>query len=290
MPRGSPFTRLCQSISEVKPNIGADLHIHSTFSDGDLTPAEIIHQASKVGLGACALTDHDTVAGVRQVWPGQHNQLEFIPGVEITSCYQGHIVHILGYYIDPEADQLCSCLDSICQQRRERLHIIIDRIGDIHPDFRSQAGRLLDSNTGSLGRRHLAKLLVQMKAVSSLHQAFSRYLNNSTRRSMVPFGIPVERALAVIRNSGGVASLAHPSENITFTDLQTLQKKGLAGLECYYPWSKPKHGKKLKLWATELGLLNTGGSDYHGQDQKGRSIGSFGIPAADLAKLKELRQ
>jgi len=256
-----------------------DLHTHSTASDGTFPPWEVVRLAKERRLKALALTDHDTIAGLPEaVAAGQEFGIEVIPGVEISAKHPQGSMHILGYFLDYENDRLAQRLAVLQQARKDRNPRIIAKLNQLGiPLTMEQVERI--SGGGQVGRPHIARALYQSGFVRSLQEAFDIYLGNNGRAYVSKFRFPPDEAIAMIRDARGIPVLAHPftlgletSETLRPL-LKELMALGLAGIECYYPeHSSGQEGLYLFL-ARELGLLITGGSDFHGDNKPEVNLG-----------------
>lgn len=283
MPSGQPFTALCRAANQPATTRRADLHVHSTYSDGAYTPAEVVSLASRSRLIAVALTDHDTLAGVDPArTAARGTSVEIIPAVEITAEQHGRELHLLGYFVDVNDAPLRAALDRLRVQRHVRFHEMVERL--------QRRGIAVSSEhfdvPGTLGRRHLATLLVQSKRVATIREAFARYLNHSDLAAIPKLRLPVAEAIALVRGAGGVAAWAHPAYDGTEHRLRELQRLGLGAVEAEYPGHRPSLIRSLRQHAVELGLAVTGGSDCHGPGPVKRAIGAVGINATELEALR----
>ncbi len=284
MPAGQPFTQLCQALSRPRHYGRADLHLHTTFSDGTYTAAQIVELARRSGLSAIAITDHDTFAGIA---PARHvagSSVEVIAGVEITAEFRGKELHLLGYFFDLENEPLRAALDHLQEERIGRFHEMIERLGSLGIHFREEEV----ARAPSLGRRHLAEMLVQAKKAASVREAFHRWLGDHGKANVPKTRLPVADALALVRAAGGVASWAHPNYDCTRESLLELKRLGLAAIEAEYPAFRSSRAKELRQLASELGLAISGGSDCHGPDEPRRAVGTCSIAHADLTRLREM--
>jgi 3',5'-nucleoside bisphosphate phosphatase len=268
----------------------ADLHVHSTFSDGQLTPAQVLAEARAENLTALAITDHDTIEAYRvakaALVPGE--KLELISGVEITCEFGGREVHLLGYGVDPESPELNDRLREVRERRVERFLAMARTLGELGARLDSEEVERLANSGTTLSRRHLAELLLRTKQVSAIFYAFVKYLNRPEITSLPKARIPVRAGIRLVREAGGVSSWAHPPADCTVEQIREWRDYGLNAVEVEYPWTNPSHGKKLKGMAVQLGLLVTGGSDFHGVEPANRKVGSKGITSEEFAKLKQL--
>jgi predicted metal-dependent phosphoesterase TrpH len=283
----SSFTRLCQLVAGLADSGRADLHVHTTHSDGLFTPEEVVERARRAGLVAVAITDHDTLSGVavaRAVARG----IEVITGVEITAEYQGRELHLLGYFVRPDNAGLSAALAAVRRQRGERFELIAGRLRGAGLSVEEEAIRAWRAGGATLGRRHLARMLVESRQAGSLFDAFSRHLNTPEIQAVPKLRLPVAAAITLVKDAGGVSSWAHPPSDVTEEQLRELRAFGLGAVEAEYPWPKPAHGKRLRELAREIGLTVTGGSDCHGPQPNSRAVGAKGVSRSELDRIRAL--
>ncbi len=262
-----------------------DLHTHSNASDGSLTPREVVRLAKDRGLVALALTDHDTIDGLEEAMAaGDEFGVEVIPGVEISAKHPGGSMHILGYFLDRRSRSLAERLAVLQQARKDRNPQIIAKLNALGiPLTLEQVAAI--SGGGQMGRPHIARALYEAGYVSSLQAAFDLYLNNRGKAYVGKFRFPPAEAIAMIREAGGIPVLAHPFTLNHHTPeelralLSQLQNLGLQGVECYYPEHTPEQEAVYVRLAGELGLLVTGGSDFHGDNKPEVVLGRVNIQA-----------
>ncbi len=286
MPAGQPFTQLCQALARPRHFGRVDLHLHTTFSDGTYTPAGIVSVARRTGLSAIAITDHDTLAGIAPTQQAADASLEVVSGVEITAEFQRKELHLLGYCFDAEDSSLRFALARLQSQRVGRFHEMIERLRKL--GVRIDKAEVAHLGDASLGRRHLAELLVQAKQATSVREAFQRWLGDHGRASVPKTRLPVADAIALVRGAGGVASWAHPNYDCTRETLLELKGLGLGAVEAEYPAFRSGRIRELRGLARELGLAVTGGSDCHGPDEPRRAIGTSSITHDELMGLREM--
>jgi len=256
-----------------------DLHTHSNASDGTLPPREVVRLAKERGLMALALTDHDTIDGLAQaVAAGKELDLEVIPGVEISAKYFNGSMHILGYFLDYGSELLAQRLAVLKQARKDRNPQIIAKLKARGiPITMEQVEQI--SGGGQVGRPHIARALYEAGQVRSIQEAFDIYLGNNGVAYVSKFRFPPEEAIAMIRDAQGIAVLAHPFTLGLHTAetlrplLKDLMNLGLAGVECYCPEHSPNEEALYLSLVRELGLLVTGGSDFHGDNKPEVSLG-----------------
>jgi 3',5'-nucleoside bisphosphate phosphatase len=289
MPVGQPFTRLCQQLARPRSAGRADLHVHTTHSDGNYTPAQVVELARRCGLSAVAITDHDTTSGIpvaRQA-AGAASTPEIIAGVEITAEFRGRELHLLAYFIRLDDARLQAALDALRADRVGRFWEMVARLRQLGVNLPDEILAGLGT-TGTLGRRNLAELLVRAKKTATVREAFQRYLSDHGRAAVPKRRLPVAEAIALVRGAGGVAAWAHPTYDCTRATLVELHALGMRGVEADFPSCRGVRAQELRGWAAELGLAVTGGSDCHGPEPVGRGIGVHGISAAELAALRRM--
>jgi 3',5'-nucleoside bisphosphate phosphatase len=259
-----------------------DLHVHSTASDGSLSPRELVAEAKTQGLRAIALTDHDTTEGLDEALAaGAALGLEVIPGIEISAEHKPGSMHILGLFIDHRHPQLDEQLKILKQARAERNPQIIAKLQKLGLAI-TMAEVQQASGGGQVGRPHIAQVLLNKGYVGSFPEAFDRYIGNHGPAYVNKFRFTPQKAIAMIIAAGGIAALAHPfsleysSTRHLKLILQQLQEWGLTALEVFYPEHSPQKQAIYRNLARELGLLLTGGSDYHGVIKPEVKIGLVG--------------
>lgn len=275
-----------------------DLHVHSIFSDGSLTPEELIEQACLVGLRALALTDHDTTAGLlRFLAAAAGRAIRAIPGVEISAEFSPGTLHLLGYFVRPDDVALNEGLAWIRGGRALRNAEILRKLQKLGLALTWEE---VVRHAGSevVGRPHFAQALLARGYVSTKDEAFDRYLGKgkpayAERRRFTP-----EDSVRLIREAGGVPVLAHPfTLHLDSTGLrqliESLMAEGLAGLEAYYPEHTPDLQQAYARLAGELGLVATGGSDFHGElapdIRLGSGFGDLQVPDDVVERLEARR-
>lgn len=261
-----------------------DLHVHTNFSDGTYTPAQVVDLARRAGFAALAITDHDTLGGVPAACAAATgSSLEIVPGVEITSEYNRRELHLLGYFVALDHLGLAAALENIRQHRIERFREMIERLRGRGVSL-AEEEQCVQGAPEALGRRHLAEILVRARRVANVREAFQRYLGDQGDVAVPKKRLPVAEALALVRDAGGVAAWAHPPYDCTQENLAELRELGLAAVEVEYPDVRRSRILQLRGWAEQLNLAVTGGSDCHGPGR--RSVGSCTISAAEFAQLR----
>ena len=277
-----------------------DLHAHTTFSDGSLSPKELIDLAIEKKINVLAITDHDEVGALKAAIEYAANlPIEIVPGVELSAEYdlpgQGHL-HILGLFIDYQNKELTNQLNLLKQARYERIKTMVSKVNTLgyNLDFDE-----LEQNIGkgSAGRPHLARLLVEKSIVNDIPEAFSKYLSKGQLAYVSKKKLSTQSAINLIHNAGGLAIIAHPF-SIGFStypemgrEILKLKAIGLDGVEAYYT----SHNVYLTRWlldfAQENNLLISGGSDFHGDPRPdielGTGFGNLNVPYSVYKKLLE---
>lgn len=267
----------------------ADLHLHTRFSDGTFTPEELVENAVRVGLNAIALTDHDTMDGCPRAATACANAgLEFIPGTELTAEFEGHELHLLGYWMDVSSPGLADELRHFQQVRQRRINEMVARLNELGIPL--TAGSVLElANCESPGRPHLARALVAGGHVRDYDAAFDKYLKKG-RPGWVPKArLEAARAIDLVHRAGGVAVLAHPGLYRQDSLIPRLAAEGIDGLECWHTRQGPEASARYARLAGELGLVATGGSDCHGTGKGNPLIGSLRIPYEQVEALRARR-
>ncbi|NCC24840.1 MAG: PHP domain-containing protein [Deltaproteobacteria bacterium] len=275
-----------------------DLHTHSTASDGTLPPGKLIREAARQGLKAIALTDHDTTAGLGEALRVAHELgMELIPGVELSVDFSPGFMHLLGLWLAPEAPKLNAVLADLRHKRDTRNERIVSRLNELGIDITYDEVREL-AGEGSVGRPHLAQILVRKGVVSSVNQAFAEFLGSTGRAYIPKEKLTPERAVEVLLEEGATVILAHPyslyqtpeEEEMTMVRLKNL---GMTGIEAYYSLHDKKTTKRYLSLAKRHGLLPTSGSDFHGYVKPDISLGvgqgNLTGPYALLQALKDHR-
>ena len=279
-----------------------DLHIHTTASDGTDSPAEVVRKARTLGLHAIAITDHDTTRGVAEAQQtAAGSDLQVIPGIEISTGFydtQDHVtdVHVLGYFVNPAAESLDSMLNWMLQERdvrNRKLAAALTACG-WPMDLEAMKAEHPDS---TFGRMFFARALLERGAVSSIAEAFDRFIGPGGCCYVPKTPFPFAQAMAVIRDAGGLPVLAHPyqygfPETVLERFIREGRDAGAAGLEVYYSLYSPAQQQALLALAARFGLVPTGGSDYHGTNkphiQPGTGQGDLYVPDEILTGLEAL--
>lgn len=272
-----------------------DLHTHSTASDGSMTPVELVRHAFEKGLGAVALTDHDTVSGVEQaVEEGNKLGIEVIPGVEISVSFEPEM-HLLGYFFNGNYNSILKTLEELRERREQRNPRIVSKLKELGFDItlsevNSQAAG------GNAGRPHIARVMMDKGYVASIEEAFDKYLASGRPAYFKKDKLTPAEGISEIAGAGGVPVLAHPIYlNMSLDRLDILLEQlsimGLKGIEAYYSENNAVQTSELLQLAQKHKLLVTGGSDFHGSFKQdieiGSGRGSLKVPYSLLFGLKQ---
>lgn len=252
-----------------------DLHIHTNASDGALGPYEVIERAVTAGLDVIAIADHDTTGAVAPATAAAAgHDLEVLPAIEISASHRGRDIHVLGYMVDPEAPVLQAHGAEARDRRDVRIREMIGRLAelDVHVDYEAVVAEA-GPNARALARPHLARVLWNEGHVSSVAQAFDRYIADDGPAYVAVDALDVPGAIRRIHEAGGIAVWAHPPMPLLGGALQEFVDAGLDGLECYRPRVSEADLNRLLNKARQHDLVVTGGSDWHG-DWHGQ-LGSF---------------
>lgn len=264
----------------------ADLHTHSTASDGLSEPAEIVRQAKQVGLSAVSLTDHDAVLGIDEaVNAGEKLDIEVIPGIEISTLENGQDVHILGYFINHKNKEFLHALEELQKVRDRRNEMMISKLNDLGIEITLDEVTIkLRRDGANIGRPHIGEVLLDKGVVKSMEEAFDKYLGKNGKAYINPVRISPEEGIDLIRKAGGVPVLAHPGVYDDDVMVARLIKYGLVGIEAFHPDHDSHRERKYRGMAERYGVLATGGSDFHGS----RSGVMFHAPIGKKTVLYEV--
>jgi predicted metal-dependent phosphoesterase TrpH len=269
-----------------------DLHMHTTASDGRCTPRELVDRVVAAGITVMAVTDHDTTASIDEVRElARARGIEAHSGIEITAVEDGRDLHVLGYFLDPAEARLIEFLRVQRETRVRRVHAIAARLAELGVPIDLPA--LLDEaqrNLGrSIGRPQVARALQRAGHVADVKEAFDRFLRAGGPAFVSRPGSPPEVVFAIIHRAGGVASLAHPGRSRIDERIEALAVAGLDALEVYHSDHDSAAVERYHRMASELGLLMTGGSDFHGDPTHGIEPGASTLPAEEWQRLSAAR-
>ncbi|MBD2427161.1 PHP domain-containing protein [Phormidium sp. FACHB-1136] len=269
-----------------------DLHNHTTYSDGTLSPADLVKEATTAGVKALAITDHDTLAGWDEAFSAAGDVLEIVPGVELSTTENGRSLHVLGFY--PNRDALDPALQERLEVRRERAAAMVERLAELGLPITLPA---MEGNRAP-GRPHLAAAMVSAGYATSMDEVFDRWLGDHGP-AYVPYAeFSAADGIRLLRDCGAVPVWAHPylfRGGTVETVLPRLVEAGLMGLEVYHPSHSPSDVRRLEAFCQRYGLVMTGGSDYHGpspdrQRAKDQShLNQLQLPLALLEPLQRAK-
>lgn len=269
----------------------ADLHLHTTASDGKLTPRELVRRASELKLDVIAITDHDSVNGIQPALEEARNfpGITVIPGVEINTDVPRGEVHVLGYFIDYKDPSFNRTLEELRNSRFERGKKMVAKLADM--GIKIDWDRVLElAGKGSVGRPHIAQAIVERGYVSSVREAFDNCIGRSCPAYVERKKLTPAEAVKLVLNAKGLPALAHPAD-IEYLDafVAKLKRAGIIGMEIYYNGYAPDVVAELKRLAEQHNLVALGGSDFHGLDDSiGSEMGSVEVPRESVYKLIHL--
>jgi 3',5'-nucleoside bisphosphate phosphatase len=250
------------------PVTRADLHVHSSASDGTDPPAEVVRRAAQAGLDVVALTDHDTVAGHAEARAALPSGLTLLPGMELSAKLDDRSVHLLAYLFDPDQPELAAELARIRDDRVIRARTMVDKLAALGVDISWDQVAAI-AGPAVVGRPHIARAMVAAGAIAQPSQAFTPdWIADGGRAYVDRYALEPVRAIGLVRAAGGVAVLAHPRSGGEYTvsdqEITGLAAAGLAGLEVRHPDHSQAERAELSALAHRLDLVATGGSDDHG--------------------------
>ncbi|HNY11595.1 MAG TPA: PHP domain-containing protein [Candidatus Wallbacteria bacterium] len=273
-----------------------DMHTHTTFSDGKFTPSELVAHAAKQNISFLSITDHDSVAGIDEAIEAAFTAgIEIIPGIELNTDMKDTELHILGYYFDYKNPEFIEKLDFFRNSRIERMKMMISKLiketgRDITlEEVRQEANKMSETDGGSIGRPHLARMMVKKKIVDDERSAFDRFIGNGKPCYVEVLSklAPVD-AIKFIIDFGGVPVLAHPGFSNRDHLIPELVAAGLMGLEVFHSNHDNQMIARYEKMANEMGLLMTGGSDCHGP--RGSIPAYCGNVKLPIYRLNELKK
>jgi predicted metal-dependent phosphoesterase TrpH len=263
-----------------------DLHMHSTASDGAVAPADVVAAAQRAGLSAIALTDHDTVDGVAAAQAaGASLGVRVIAGVELSAIDEGDEIHVLGLHL-AHPEHIAAALDELKETRRARAKLTVERLNALGVPVTLEAV-FAAAGEGAVGRPHVAKALVAGGWARDFRDAFDRWLGNGKPACIEKRTVTFEEAARLIHDAGGLAVYAHPGGAASRAVLEELASLGLDAVEVRHPSHTADEIARLAALTDELGLVPSGGSDWHGAPEGYRALGSMKVSAEWLARQDE---
>lgn len=271
-----------------------DLHLHTTVSDGALRPEELVRAASIAGIQVMAVTDHDSVDGIRDAERAASDlSIQVIPGIEVSAGLDGDDVHVLGYFLDPDDRVLREALSRLQEGRVAQARSMVERLAEL--GWPLDWDRVMAiAQGGSVGRPHIARALIERGYVGSVNEAFSRFLRRGGPGYVEGQKLLPQEAVSLIKEAGGVPSLAHPiivgaSDYRLDLDrlLPVMVEAGLEGIEAYYKGYTPEVTAFLFGLASRYRLVPTGGSDFHGGGVVADAeLGAVEVPWETVERLR----
>ena len=278
--------------------VQADLHLHTTFSDGRLTPTQLVELCADRGIRYAAVTDHDSTEGIGEALEAarRFRDLEIIVGVELSTDVQDSEIHLLGYFVDHEDDELQGTLSAFRDGREGRARKMVERLDEMGLPVPWERVEEL-SGGGAIGRPHIAQAMVEAGYIRYPKDAFDKYLGRNGPAYVERARLTPAEAVRMVVSNGAVPVMAHPTFSVPRMDdegvaelrriLVELRGEGLAGMEAYYGVYEPDTVALLKSMADELGLIPCGGSDYHASGNPGEARpGDVGPPVSSVEALR----
>lgn len=267
----------------------ADLHIHTYYSDSTDSSEEVIEQAHQAGLCCIAITDHDTLDGIAPAMKAAEAVgIEVIPGVELSSEANGKDIHVLGYCFDPQDCVFQERLAQMQNIRLERMTEMVAKLNKIGIKGISVEEVTIRAKSKSVGRPHLAAVLVEKGVVSNIQSAFDKYLAEGAPAYVPKFKISPFEAIELINRAGGAAVLAHPVLTAVDELIPRMVSAGLKGIEVFYPMHTENVVSYYQGLAKKHGMVVTGGSDAHGKAKRHTFVGRVKIDYEHVEKLKQI--
>lgn len=267
----------------------ADLHCHTTASDGLLSPTELVQLAAKLGLKGIGITDHDTIQGWKEAENASVDyQIQILKGIELNTNWYGKEVHLLGYEVDSSSSYLTNKLSVLRNARQKRMEEILDRLQDLGIKIAvTEVQRYAQGE--SIGRPHIAQVLIERGIVRNMREGFDRYIGIGAPAYVPSYKLTPEEGINLIREADGVAVLAHPGVHSLEEGIPAWVKAGLQGIEVWHSEHTQEDEKKYLRIAHKYRLLTTGGSDFHGEARKpGVKLGGWGVSLAVIQQILDL--
>lgn len=269
----------------------ADLHCHTTASDGLLSPTELIQLAAKLGLKGVGITDHDTIQGWKEAEEASaYYQIQILKGIELNTNWQGKEVHILGYEMDSSSNYFTNMLRVLRKAREKRMEEILSRFKDLGINIAVDEVQQFAQGE-SIGRPHIAQVLIERGYVKTIREGFERFIGKGAPAYVSRYKLTPEEGIRLIREARGVAVLAHPGVHRLEEGIPAWVKSGLQGIEVLHSEHNTDDEKKYFELAQKYCLLTTGGSDFHGEARKpGVNLGGWGVPIEVIQQIIDIAQ
>lgn len=267
-----------------------DMHVHTTASDGQYSPVQIVEMAAELGLGGVAITDHDTTAGVVEAEAAALGySIKLLPGIEISTVAAGKDVHVLGYFTNNKDEQWQHRIAQLGATREARNSMLIDKLNELGISITWDEVKAVSGEDGSVGRPHFAEVLIKKGIVKTKQQAFDEYLGEHGKAFVQPRRIHPTEAFQWIREAGGVCVLAHPGLYNDEALVEELLAAGPDGVEVNHSDHTEQQIERYSRLAEKYGLIATSGSDFHGANEDGSTFhGSLGSVVARLSVYDQL--
>ena len=265
-----------------------ELHCHSTASDGDCTPTELVDRALAIGITSLALTDHDTVDGVPEALEAaKEHSLRVIPAVELSCHFETTEVHLLGYFVEHRDPDFLSLLAAMRAERRQRVRRILEKLADLGVVLQYEAVEE-EASGDALGRPHVARAMVTKGYSSSVAQAFDNYIGNRGPAYVGRSLLSLENGIEAIRKAGGVSVIAHPGSYRDWARVERMMHLPVNGVEVWHPAHKKADRKRAKRLGGRYNKVLTGGSDFHGPRGDYHEMGSSRVTERVVNRLQEV--
>jgi len=261
--------------------------MHTTYSDGISTPSEIVAKAREAGLGIISITDHDSLGALPEARRhGEQYGVEVISGIEFGATLNSREVHIIGYFVDPDSDELNSAVERFREERLQRAHRMVTKLNALNVALHIDAV-LESAGEGAIGRPHIARALVNCGLTDSYYQAFNKYISDSGPAYERRAENPVSDIIGLISRAKGLSVLAHPGRTLTEAELLTIIRSGIDGIEVKHPSHTPDLVKYYRGIVNQYYLVETGGSDFHGGPKADdRNFGQYTISGEDIEAME----
>ncbi|MEI6856920.1 PHP domain-containing protein [Psychrilyobacter sp.] len=272
-----------------------DLHMHSTFSDGTLTPTQLVELAKNNNIEVMAITDHDNVDGLKEGrLEAEKVGITFVNGIEVSANFLSKDIHILGYLLNLEDEAFLGWLKNLQEKRHDRTLEMLKKLSKlgIEISLAEVEGEVLGN---VIGRPHIAKMIIKKGFAATMNEVFDRYLGDGKPAYVPKVGVDMVEVVKKLKANGAVVILAHPhlishSDDTVVNIIDKLVKNGLDGLELYYPNIDIKKRKKLLKKAKKKEFILTGGSDFHGLHRAGIDLGTGEISIEVFQKMVEIKE
>jgi predicted metal-dependent phosphoesterase TrpH len=266
-----------------------DLHVHTTFSDGDMTPEQMVQEAQEMGLAGIAITDHDDIGGVEvAIEAAGSSGFKIVPGVELSTSDGKSDLHILGYFIDVEDENLLKYLEMFRDARLKRGIRMVERLREMGVDI--EVDTVLEiAGDGAVGRPHIAAALLKNGCVGTVEEAFRSYIGFNSPAYVHKYQLKPSEAFDLIIRANGIGAVAHPGTSRRDDLITGFVASGMRAMEVYHPKHNDKDSARYQRLADKLGLVATGGSDTHGVRDGFLSLGCCTVPEDTIDKLLKAR-